>query len=649
VRGRGRQVAWAVAGAACITLAVATVGLPGTLLLGSGWLMAAGISLAVPALSGPASWAAAIVVEIALLTGLSAASALISPGPQSRAASLAILASPGFLGAILGFAAPRHNRQPRILVPSETGGIALAVVAVGLAIARWVASLGRDYGVAWAMSGDVRNETFVMRSVIQDGGLTVQRLRTYPALVNDLMALISAGGRRTRLRPGDLLLHDAHAVATVYVTAAIAISLMLMAALLETMRCELGSSSDGISLSALVVLLAGAITSVSPLVLGTALVGGFVDGYATLPVVIGAIVIALRFCRAPSPLTLVLLGLATVVTFLSWPILAFVPGALLAVVGCLILGRSVRQRAPFATWVWVLASTVGLSMLVVVLAVSVVEAGTLRGEFLRSGHIILPQTGLLYLAGFLAVGVALAVKDRVRHLQMGLVLVIVTVGSIVIRWLTDLPPGGHAWTYDATKALWLAASSLVWLGFVPVLLSLEPATAPPKHERRWRSEVLILTRAAAWCGVVLVLLGFTTIVPDVLPSVRGGWYEPSAGVVANVVAEANTSQRFVFWEWTDWGDEILANRWAALAWDSTARGTAVPYPPELPRGFVQWAAAETGALSQLCAVTEGVPQLVVITADPSLPKQLRAACPHNKARMVVTYSTSLKPRDTEGH
>jgi hypothetical protein len=656
MQGRAPRVGLAGAAVACIVLSVWTVGLPGTLLLAGAWLLAAGLSVAVPGLTGPASWAAAIVVEVFAITGLGAASALISPKAESQVTSLAILAAPGFLGVIVVFIGLRYSHRPRTPVPTEMAGIALAIVIAGLGIARWVASLGQDYGVAWAMSGDTRDEVLVMRGLIQAGGLTVGRLRKYPALVNNVMALISEAGGRSGLRPGDLMLHDVHAVATVYVLAAIAVAIMLMAALVEVMPGPLALSPNGLPVDTLVVLLACAITSASPLLLGMAIRGGFVDGYATLPVVIAATVIALHFCRVPSPLPLVVLGLATLVTFVSWPLLTFVPGALLAILAGSAFKTSVRDKARYAQWAWVTASAFGLSSLLIVLVISVAEQGTFRVEFLRTGAIILPQTGLVYLAGLLALGVSLTVKDRVCQLQMGLVLVVTIVGSILLRWLTALPQTGPAWTYDATKALWLIASSLVWIAFVPALLLVHRARATADNSGTSRGDVLTVLRAASLSGIALVVLGFTVPGTDPFLTLTGAWFQPSARFVATVVAEANTSQPFVFWQWTDTNNQRLGNFWAALAWDSTPSGSIVSYKPGLGSGnlgggfpgFAGWAYAETGAISQLCAVVESVPHIDVITTNSNLAREVRSSCLPNSARVVATYSTSLVPKDTDG-
>ena len=180
-------------------------------------------------------------------------------------------------------------------------GIALITLVVGLGLARWIASLGENYGVAWAMSGDARNEVFIMRSILMDGGLTVHQLRAYPAVIDNLMALISGAGGRAGLLPGADL-HDARAVATVYTLAGIAVALMLISTLFELLPSTLRSSPVRLPLGAFVVFFACAITSASPLVLGTALSGGFVDAYASLPVIIGGLVLVFRFCTEPSPL-----------------------------------------------------------------------------------------------------------------------------------------------------------------------------------------------------------------------------------------------------------------------------------------------------------------------------------------------------------
>jgi hypothetical protein len=632
--------AWVVSGLAAVALALITIGLPATLVLAGGWLLAVGLGRAVLGITSPASWAAAVVVEVVVLSGISGLVALVSPRPHDRVVDLAILATPALLGVVLWIATAFSNPQRRIATPGALVGIALTVVFVGLGTVRWVASLGRDYGVAWAMSGDSRNEVFTMRSILAGGGLTVHQLRAYPAVVDNLMALISAAGGRTGLRPGDLMLHDAQAVASTYVLAGIAVALLLVAALIELLPGAARSSPTQVPLGTLVVLSACAITSASPLVLGTALNGGFVDAYATLPVVISALVVALRFCSEPSPLPLAVLGLATIVTLFSWSILAIAPGALVVFVAVLALRQSTRERSPWrASWPWIGAGIVGMGGLLVTIGVVVSQRDRLRAQFVVPGAIITPQTRLIDILGLLALGLALTGRDRVRWLQMGASLVVVIAGVITLRWLISLPQSGTAWTYYAVKTLWLTVSALIWLGFAPVLLAII-ARSTASSGRRWRTETVSVVGAASWSGVVLIIIGFGTTATDPLPMARAGWDQPSAAVVAEVVAAANTYPRFVLWQWADIGNERLGNFWASLAWDSTPDGTLIPYPPGLPGGLELWAYFETGSMSQLCTVVKAVPDITVITANSHLPSQLQPVCPRAVAKIVVVPGPS---------
>jgi hypothetical protein len=436
------------------------------------------------------------------------------------------------------------------------------------------------------------------------------------------------------------MLHDAQAAATVFALAWIGVALMLIAALMELLPNSIPSSLSELPVGVFVILFACAITSASRLVLGTALVGGFVDAYATIPLVVGAIVLGLRFCRAPSPVPLVLLALATIVILFSWSIITFVPGALTVAVSGLAAKDSTRRRSTWtASWLWVVAATIGLAAVLFTLAVGVSQRSALETMFELPGGFAPLQTRVLLLVGLLTLGAVFVVRDRLRRVQMGLVLAVFVLGVLVIRWLTTLPGSGGTWTYYALKTLWLLVSSLMWVAFVPPLLAAAGADA----ERRapgWRCQGLSALRAATWSGVVLVVLGLTSSVDQPSTELRFGWFNPSASSVAEVVAAGNTHNRFVFWQWDDPGEDRLANYWAALTWDSTPGGTTIPYAPELPGGLALWASLETGKLGQLCTVVKAVPHIVVITTNIDLEHQLRPVCPHLQARFEITPVTS---------
>ena len=636
MNARAMWTTWALAGAIATFLVLVTIGLPGAVVLAGGLLLAVGLGRVVPGMSSPASWAAAIVIEVALISGISGLVAVASPRPHGRTVDFAILVVPALVGIVLWLGATLKDPRSLGASPGILSWIVVVTLIAGLGLTRWIASLGKNYAVAWAMSGDARNEVLIMRSILHDGGLTVHQLRAYPAAIDNLTALISGAGGRAGLPPGDLMIHDASAVASVYVLAGVAVALMFIAALIELLPSPLRASPVRLPLGAFVVLFACALTSASPLVLGTALSGGFVSAYATLPVIIGALVLAFQFCTEPSPLPLGLLGVATVVTLFSWPILAVVPGILVAFVAGLALSASFREKSNWlGRWPWIITVCVGLSGLLLALGVGVSQEHRLKTQFIAAGAIITPQTRIIYLAGLIAFGLALTLRGRAGFLQMIATLFVVAAGGVTLRWLISLPPTGSYWTYYAVKTLWLLVSALLWLGFAPALLTIVASNTRFTY-RQWRSQAINVALAASCSGVALIVLGFTTTALDPVPTARAGWYQPSAAVVTEVASAGNTYNKFMLWRWTDIGNERLGNFWASLTWDSTPGGTVVPYPPELPGGLELWAYYETGSLPQLCTVLKAIPDMTIITADEHLGAAVRSSCLDPHAQIIVS-------------
>lgn len=635
--GKGTQSArsralWALGALAGLYLADTTIGLPGILMLGGTWLLGCAVGQAVPKLRGTAAWAAALLIEVAALDGASACAAVVSPRPQSRTSDLAVLVVPFLIAGALWLVS-RHRRAVLQAPLRFPAAVAAVVTISGLAVVRGVASVERDYGVAWAMSGDSRNETLITRSIIQAGGLTVHELKSYPAVVNTLIALISGAGGRTGLAPGDLMLHDAQAAATVFALAWIAVALTFIAALMELPPMAASLSEDEPTLNVLVVLVAVVMTSASSLVLGTAIAGGFYDGYATIALVTGAVVLALRCCREPSPAALALTGLATPLVFFSWSILAFVPAVLVVLLLVLTVAQRQGNRSAFGRpHVWLTAAAIASACVLLTAGAVISQRKVLEAQFVVFGSFTPTQPKVLVAICLLAAGTAFVAKDRTLGSQMLLVVCVALACAAVLRWLTTLPGSQGTWTYYAYKTLWLTTSSFMWVPFVPALIDAihqERAPRPDKTHRRLGAGL----RAACWCGVVLMLVGVGTTAPSPWAMVRSGWIQPTAPTVADVVVAANTYHRFLFWQDAE-ADDGLADFWAALVWDSTAAGEPIPLRPGLPEGLAKWAYSEGGRLADLCTVVKAVPDLVVITSDVSLKAQLEMACPSASPRLV---------------
>ena len=259
----------------------------------------------------------------------------------------------------------------------------------------------------------------------------------------------------------------------------------------------------------------------------------------------------------------------------------------------------------------------------------------LAAHFIVPGAITTPQIRVIYLAGLIALGLALTFRSGARWLQMVATLAVVIVGAITLRWLISLPPTGYSWTYYAIKTLWLIVSALVWVGFAPALITVVASNTRITY-RQWRPHLVNVAVAASWSGVALLVIGFTTTAVDPLPSARAGWDQPSAEVVTEVASAADKYNKFILWQWTDIGNDRLGNFWASLTWDSTSSGTVVPYPPGLPGGLELWAYYETGSLPQLCVVLKAIPDITVITANSQLNTQLSSVCPDRQAQVVVS-------------
>jgi hypothetical protein len=625
---------WSVAtpvglGSAVAVLSLVAVGLPGTLVVAGTWALAAGLGRLLPGLRGPAGVAAAVVAEVSLLVGLSAVLARVSHRLHGALPNLAILAAPLLVGLVLLVLA---RRRAAASAPSERSRplVCLSVVGAVLAVTAWIASRGEGYGVAWAMSGDARNHVRIMRGILWAGGITLDQLRGYPAIINAVAALVAGATDRAALAPGELMLNDAEAMATTYVLSVIGVGVLLVAALLETLPRAVAVGRR-LPAGAVVVLLGCAATAASPLALGTALADGFLNAYGSLPVALAAVVLALRCCRAPSPAAYAAMGPATVLTLFGWTVLAAVPATATAFVSIVLLLRWLRFRrfgGP-QTLSWAVAAVMPVASMAITLGIVVTQRERLRAAFVLAGTVTIPEPHLVLVLGLVAAGALLAARRGVDRLQMLLPVSVAVLGWITVRVIRALPAGPAVWNYYSIKTHWLVATCLLWVVFVPLLrVAARPAAAT---SGRW-AEAGRALQMAAWSAAVLVVLGFSTSVAEPVIKASEGWYQPTAPSVAKTAAVGDRGEPFVLWGWADPGTDRLANFWAAAIWGSNAAGGYIP--PDI----AGWAYTETGQISDLCVMANAAPGLAVITRNRDLDSQLDDACPGNNARVVVDGS-----------
>jgi len=608
-----------VAGLAWIVLGAA-----GTAVLASAWLLGAGIGRFVPALRGPAGWAAAVVAEFGLVVGLSAVTALVSPTRQGAAVNVAILVVPGLIG--LGMLAAGRRRSVDG-APRHRNGLLLGITAVTLVGFAAIGRLGAFYDVAWAMSGDARNHALMLRSILADGGLTLESLSTYPAAVNGVSAVI-AGAAGRDVAPGQLLLDDAHAIAVTYVLCAVAVAVLLAAAVLEATPRRLSTGRLPVAVGAVaVVAAAGAAT---PLVLGTTLADGFLTGYGALATALAGLVLALRFVKEPASRTTALPATiaATGLTFISWTVLVVVPAtalALMVVVGAVVHRRARRDPtvAP-PTRAGLLWPGAGVLTLVGVAGVTVLYLPKFREIFAYPGSIAAPAgwlpAFLLLAAGALALG---ARSPELRR-QMLIPFAAAVVGALTVLALRTLAEGaGLGWTYYAQKTNWLVWCSLIWVPLVPIAVWASGEDSPATRRVDLQRVASALTGAVA----VMLVMGTATAAPEPVLTAARGWSQPTAAAVSATVAAADRDQPYVFWDWSQAGDDKLANFWAALAWSTDEDGEWAQFPGA-KTSFPLWAYfMDPSQITQLCDLAESQPGITVYTEDADLELDLEAACP----------------------
>jgi hypothetical protein len=620
-----RTAVWTVAGIVTAVLADVVLGLPGALLLAGAWALSYGYGRLDPRLRGPAAWAAGIVTEVSLVSALDFVLALASGHEHGPAPHLLILLAPVVVGlAARAYRAAEPPEQQR----SSRVGLALTITVAGLLLQLWMSARGHGYDVAWALSGDGRNHVLLLRGIAARGGITLEQLRTYPALSNALSAVISSAGGRGGLAPGSLMLHDARAVSGVYVLSGIGLSTMFAGAVLECLPRSLATARR-LPPAVLVVVLLCAVTSVSSFVLGTSLLDGFFSTYAALPMAVAAVILAIRCTDDASPYAVGLLGVATVYVLFAWTILAVVPfAASVATLAVLALPSARVPRTP----AWLASGVVAAAGVLIVLGVLVTQYHKLRTQFLTPGPPPTPlQHWVLYLLTLVVVALLAGAANARAASRWAVILSAAVLGLVTVYWLREITPDGQTWTYYGAKSLWAISSALLWVGFVPVALA--------AGSQRVRTGAIALSaqtvQYVAAALAVVIVVGLLTKVADPVHKASHGWTQPSAAVITEVARQGNLRRPFVLWRWSDPGDDRLGDFAAELTWGSNQAGAPLSLPG-YPQGFFQWGYEDNFQLHSLCLLARAVPELNIITKDPKLRGELADSCPANGSHVLLT-------------
>ena len=363
------------------------------------------------------------------------------------------------------------------------------------------------------MSGDSRDHIQIARTVISSGGLTVHELKSYPAIVNSLSAIMSVANGRSGLLPGDLMVHDAQALASTFVLSIIGIATLFMASVYQFVPKAVRELRR-IPVALTTTLLACAGIAITPLVLGTTLNEGYLSAYGALPVALAVVVLALDLCDKPSFPMLVLLGVGTVLTMFSWTMLVIVPGSASLVVALVYLRRAFPHRTQLGSylrdrWAWVLGAAFSYGLIVILAIATVVQRRVLETQLSYPGAIVAPSEDLLFIFGLVSLGFLCVLPTSLRKIRLVIPIACAVFGSIAVHWINTLAHNqGLVWTYYAAKTEWLVVSSILWVAFVPVAIYASKIRGTTRNDA-WQP-VLGTTQALVFSAIIYLLLTATT-------------------------------------------------------------------------------------------------------------------------------------------
>jgi hypothetical protein len=266
------------------------------------------------------------------------------------------------------------------------------------------------------------------------------------------------------------------------------------------------------------------------------------------------------------------------------------------------------------------------------ITIAVVSALPKLEASLRStGATRTPYRYMVVVLLFLACAAALVIGRGAARRQMVLAIVSAVAGLVTLLWLLRLSGPGITWSYYAVKTSWLVCGTLFWVPFAPVVLWYSRDDEPV---RMLGDRALRTLAAASAATAALLLVGSATTAPEPLLTAASGWNQPAARVVDEAIRSADHGDPFVFWEWSDPGNDRLGNFWAVLAWASTSSGHFTELPG-VPGGFSYWSYMVGSQTSELCTLVKGAPGIDVLTSDDGLGGELQQTCPGAAADVMI--------------
>lgn len=612
---------------AAAALTIATMGIPSLLVIAGAWSLAAIANRWFKDVAGPAAWAVGVVVEVTLLGAESALMAVVWPHNQPQFVYVALLAAPLLISLVLywwftSVSRPRTRREN----PGVSGEPWLALIAIVLIEAMFEAIKlhGHDFGITWAMGGDARNNVAFNRHILALGGVTIHDMKTYPALINAVCALLAGASGRAGLAASSLMIRDVQALVATFILASIGIALFFIAATAEAFRRG-GTYVQRLPSYTIIPLGACGSISIGAFVLGLGLSGGFLSALGCLALAGASLVIGMRMMSNYSNLGLVLLTISLYLVVMSWTFLIVVPVAALLLAywkGLIFMrtspGEAQRQREVDVTKWFLLISMAGTGVLILALVLS---GSTLVTQIKTAGGIVGPNPRLFVWLGIVCLMCVLVARGREQRLVRLVPLVVYVISAGMVLWIRSFHPANVNWSYYATKMIWLATAMVLWTPFIlliDVVKRINEVIAVT-----WPRIITSAVVAVAGSSGLLWGIGHETPFPFPWTWAFIGSTIPSPQEIQLVAKEANIGGPFVIWQYSTAYEDQLGNFWSALTWEYNPDGTIKQVPGK--NSFVNWASQETGTLANLCQVVSDY-QLRVVTTNSRLVPTLLATC-----------------------
>lgn len=625
---RGKYWLTAVAAALVSTLTVVTVGVPSLLLLAGSCIFAVAANMAFSSLSGPTSWAAGIVIEVAILGAESGLAALLDPHAHSQVVYVLMLVSP-LLAALVWLRLIWMNREPH--ARSHTGSmsgeplLAFVVIVVIELMFEVVKLRGANFGLSWAMGGDARNHVEIIRTILADGGITLKELKMYPAFVNTLCAVLSGASGRANLAGGVLLTRDLEAFASTFILSSVALALLFLAAIAETVPRSVAAIRRLPNYFA-IVLLAGASFAIGAFVLGLSLGGGYLSASGALVFVLASMVLGMRISREYSDALLIVLTLDLVVTVASWTVLVVVPAvALVFGYGSGIISLIQRRKGESSSRPLLRPAAVmmvSFACFLAVMAELYINRRHLETHLTFFGGIGPPNVHIFFWLGAATMAALVLAPSRQQRIVRLLLVMVFLVTCAATYWVKGLDPKIQ-WSYYSGKMLWLSTCSLVWVPFVLLAELVRKINdwRVKSDVRAVTSALVSLTGAAA---LFMVCAGQADF-PFPLRWASTGSNYPSPQEVTMVIHQANVGGHFVVWDYASDINDRLGNFWSALLWDYGSNGQPVPWASG-GSSFEAWGYTENGSFASLCTEVSHN-KVRIVTSNMNLVTELKASCP----------------------